>query len=523
MIFVGFLNNNIDVRLLFFIKRHKWALLVLLLYLVLRLTNLTLLPIFNDESIYLDWGWREIHNPGFLYYSLYDAKQPFLMWIFGIFEVLFFNPLLGARIVSVIAGMFTLFGIYYFCRKYFNQKTAVISSLFYIFIPIFSFYDRLALMESAVSACGIWAGILFAEVAKKSTFKKSILLGLVLGVGFFIKSNVFIFVLSFILISFILFLKSKQKIQFTKAVFITLITFLCTISFLLINPQFWSTLSTNSRYSLTIFELLHFPITNWIANLLGNLEIAFFYLTPLILIFLLLGVFKGIKEKNKYPLVFLAFFGLSFFITTLLTRAALDRYIVSFMPFVCVFAGYFVYSVFLKNRYFGFLLFSAVLISTAVFTVAQIINPPFYLKTMAKLTSRNQLIYLQGVNSGYGIADTVSFIKSKAVNRPLFIGVAENTGNPESAMFVYFNKEKNFSTAYFDARLLGIDITPYQCLSLGVDFLFVSRDNQQGGLEKFLEKIKTINNPYGNNSIGIYQLKKDCKGKYLELSVKKNL
>ena len=510
------------MQVISFLKTHKWLFLVLFTYLILRLINLTLLPIFNDESIYLDWGWREIHNPGYLYYSLYDAKQPLLMWFFGISQQLFQDPLLGGRLVSVIAGMFTLLGIYYFSNKYFTQKIAVISSLLYIFIPIFSFYDRLALMESAVSACGIWSGILFIEVIKKSSLKNLILLGLTLGIGFFIKSSVFIFILSFIFLSFVFLYKSKLKFQFTKAIFIVLLTFLSTILLLLINPQFWSTFSTNSRYTLTIYELLRFPFGTWISNILGNFEIALFYLTPLILVAFCLGVIKTIRERNKYALVFLAFFGLSLIISTLVTRASVDRYLVSFLTFTCIFAGYFTYSIFLKNKYAGFLVFSTLLLSSGIFTIVQITNPPLYLKTMSKLTIHNQLNYLEGVNAGYGIADTLSFIKSYAGNKPLFIGVAENTGNPESAMFIYFNKDKNINTAYFDLKLLGTDISSYSCLSLGVNFLFISRDNQQGGLEKFMEKIKTINNPYGNNSIGIYQLKKNCKGKYLQLAIKRN-
>ena len=59
------------------IIKNKFLTLLTIFYFVFRLVNLTKLPIFNDEAIYLDWGWRETHRAGFLYYSLYDAKQPF--------------------------------------------------------------------------------------------------------------------------------------------------------------------------------------------------------------------------------------------------------------------------------------------------------------------------------------------------------------------------------------------------------------------------------------------------------------
>ena len=113
------------------IYENKLILLLTLFYFVIRIINLTKLPIFNDESIYLDWGYREIHNPGFLYYSLYDAKQPLLMWIFGIFESIFYSPLFMGRLVSVLAGLLTLIGIYKVAKSLGDEKLAVLSSVLY--------------------------------------------------------------------------------------------------------------------------------------------------------------------------------------------------------------------------------------------------------------------------------------------------------------------------------------------------------------------------------------------------------
>src|ERR1035437_2049252 len=110
------MNNNLVIRFFFKFKKsvikNKYLTLLIIFYFVFRLINLTKLPIFNDEAIYLDWGWRETHRDGFLYYSLYDAKQPFLMWIFGIAESIISDPLFAGRLVSVVSGFLTLIGIY---------------------------------------------------------------------------------------------------------------------------------------------------------------------------------------------------------------------------------------------------------------------------------------------------------------------------------------------------------------------------------------------------------------------------
>ena len=87
-------------------------------------------------------------------------------------------------------------------------------------------------------------------------------------------------------------------------------------------------------------------------------------------------------------------------------------------------------------------------------------------------------------------------------------------------MLVYFYRNKDVRVAYFDSRLFPSNFTTqYDCLSSDVAFYFVSRDNQLAGLAKYLEKVRIIKNPYGNNSIGIYMLKKGCRGKTFKLQL----
>ncbi len=96
---------------------------------------------FTDESIYLDWAYRMVSNPGFLFYSLYDAKTPLYMWLFGIAILINkSDPLIAARIVSVFFGFLTMYGIYKICIRYIGVLPAYIGAIAYIFIPLFAFY-----------------------------------------------------------------------------------------------------------------------------------------------------------------------------------------------------------------------------------------------------------------------------------------------------------------------------------------------------------------------------------------------
>jgi 4-amino-4-deoxy-L-arabinose transferase-like glycosyltransferase len=103
-------------------KRNLWGYMIIFIsfvYFIFRLSSLTKIPIFNDESSYLDWGWRMLHDPTIPFYSITngDGKQPLLMWVFGLFEIFINDPLWAGRIVSVITGFAALLGIYVLAKR----------------------------------------------------------------------------------------------------------------------------------------------------------------------------------------------------------------------------------------------------------------------------------------------------------------------------------------------------------------------------------------------------------------------
>lgn len=509
------MNKHLS-SILVWVKKNKWLLSLIAFYFVFRLINLTKLPIFNDESIYLDWGWREIHRSGNLYYSLYDAKQPFLMWIFGFFESIFSDPLFAGRLVSVVTGFLSLIGIYKLAKYLFEGKIALISAFLYTLTPIFSFYDRQALMESAVAMVGIWACYFILKSIKEKSLKYPILTGLVLGIGFFIKSSSLIFIVSYALLVLfytIVFKKFKMISNFLA----TVIIFLATSSLLLINPQFWDTIGSNSRYTLTINELLSLPFDKWLQSIMANLQIGFYGLTPLLFLIGLVGIIMIFLKKDFLKKAFVIFFLLAFLITTFLVRIPTDRYLVSFLPFLVIPASYFIFFCFTKNKIFGIMLYLFVLVIPFCLTTFQVIAPTNYLLATEKIPYFGNSGYLSDSTSGYAVNQAINYFKAVSKHTKIIITVANNTGNPESAIITYFNNTPNVQVVYMDGRIFGPMINEYDCLSSSVPLYFVSREEQLVGLDKYLLKLKTIKNPHGQNTIGIYVLKKNCSGKTFEL------
>lgn len=511
--------KNISQKVKNYFIYNKYFVFLVIFYFILRLINLLSFPIFNDEAIYLDWGWRETHVPGYLYYSLYDAKQPFLMWIFGISQQILPDPLFAGRIVSVFTGFLTLLGTYKISQKLFDTKVAFLASVFYTVIPIFSFFDRQALMESSISAIGIWAGYFLIKLTDKKLYRYSLVLGVIFGIGFFIKSSSLIFLISFLLCSPFLIKTSLKKIKVVEILFLTLFVFLAVIFLLIINPQFWSTLGSNSRFTLTINGLIAFPISTWVNSITTNLKILFFYFTPVVFIISLIGIFKIFPKSQKHK-IFLLFFISSLLIETFIVKGATDRYLVSFIPFLVICCSFVLSSILNKNKLSISLIFFSLIIPLSL-TFYQILDFPKYIISMGKISGYANSAYLKSNTSGYGVNEAVDYFKNLSKEKEFIIGIAQNSGNPESAFQVYFNKTKNPKVVYMDSNLFDVNLNDYDCLSTGIDTYFVSRDNQQAGLEKFLEKIKTVKNSYDNNTIGIYRLIRECKGKTIEVSITK--
>lgn len=70
---------------------------LVIVYLALTLTNLTKLPIFVDEALYLRWAQIAWHDASWRFISLTDGKQPLYVWTVIPFMKVISDPLLAGR------------------------------------------------------------------------------------------------------------------------------------------------------------------------------------------------------------------------------------------------------------------------------------------------------------------------------------------------------------------------------------------------------------------------------------------
>lgn len=491
-----------------FKQKHSLGILAAF-YLLTRLVFLTKLPIFNDEAIYLDWANRIIRGIVSPFYSLYDGTQPGLLWIFGVFTKVFPDPLAAGRFVSALFGLASMLGLYKLSERFVNQEVAKLSVLLYIVTPLFVFYDRQALMESAIASVGIWSVYFLVRFLESFNPKFMVFSGILLGTGFFIKSSAAIFLIPLSIIGFISFFrKTKRRKDLLSGGLVFAALFLLVISPLFFQEQAKIIFSGSNRYVMTLGELVRFPLTTWTQSFRSALEIFTWHIFPTTLLLAIFGVFIFFKKKKDFSLsLFLLWFLLSTSAVLIIAKHVQSRYLVAFTPLIILPAAIGIFSVPKKLR-------QAVVIGAVILPLAAslilIFKPDYYLKTLSKVTTTSDVqAYVYGYPSGYGIKETRTFLENEAKIRPILVGVRLDSGNPESAMFTYYGpgRDSRIRSIYFDRRILKIP-PELEDIQLPVPLYFVSRDENLAGLNEYLVEVARFYKPDKVHFIGVYTLKK---------------
>lgn len=182
-----------------FLRRWKWlfvaALVLGALYFATRLINLTLLPIFTDEAIYIRWSQIGAQDANWRFISLTDGKQPMFTWIAMVLLRLLplWDPLFIGRLVSVVAGFGSLVGIGLLSFLLFkNKRITLLSCFFYLISPFSLLYDRMALYDSLVATFFLWNLSLAVLLVRTLRLDVALLLGMMLGAGMLNKTSGFL-------------------------------------------------------------------------------------------------------------------------------------------------------------------------------------------------------------------------------------------------------------------------------------------------------------------------------------------
>lgn len=326
-------------------------------------------------------------------------------------------------------------------------------------------------------------------------------MGLILGLGWWIKSSMnLIFPLlffTFLLAYWHLIKSNRAKVNLWPFLSSGLV-FLILISPLFYSPHFNQISFQEKKWILSLQEVLNFPFSLWLNNLYKGFVWLIAYLTPLPFLLFMGYLLQNLKKPSKNFYLVLGWIFIPFFLQVLIARRYTSRYLVNIVPAILIFSSLAWQKI--KNSYLKKILILTILIPSLIFIASPIAF--FNLLPSLRPLKADQNQYINNWSSGYGIKETIEFLKKEALFSPLLIFVRHDYGNPEDALFALLNKEKNIKVVYINYQPLD---QVEKLEKAGVKIYFISRGKQYAGLEKYLKEIIRFPKPAGDEFVGIYQ------------------
>ncbi len=325
--------------------KRDWIIIftVVIVYLGLTLANLTKLPIFVDEALYLRWGQIAGADPTWRFISLTDGKQPLYTWAVVPFMKIFEDPLYAGRLTTVLCGLGTLLGVMYAGWLLSGKKLGLWAGLITLFSPFLFFYNRFAVMEGMMIMFGVWSLNLSILLARSRRLDVAMILGIWSGLALLVKSPARFYLL-LIPLAYILCVKSKKIFSKELVRFGALVLLVWIFAEVINNLQRFSPWMYMIKEKNSFFIVPYHEIFKEPARLINNFKDIWRwhmgYTTIPVLLTAFVGMYLSIKKSWQKGLLVLSWFFLPLLGTVLLAKLFSPRYMVFTTPFLLLFAGY---------------------------------------------------------------------------------------------------------------------------------------------------------------------------------------
>jgi len=478
------------------------------LYLSSRLANLKIIPIFTDEAIYAYWAQVALHDPANRFISLEDGKQPLFIWLAAIAQKFVSDPLVADRLISVLAGLGSLFGIYFLASQLFTRRVAMISAFLYIVLPFSLLYDRMGLFDSLLTMLGIWSVFFAVRLAQKIQLDNALLAGAALGLAVVTKSSG-IFFLYFLPLSLLFFdFKNKRlKSRFLRwaglaaiAVFISLAIY----NSLRLSPLFYMIARKNLEFIRTPAEILADPFLNLISNAKTLSLWSIEYIGLPLFIMLLAAIILAFYRRNLAAIYFSIIVFASFAAESLVNKVIYPRFLLFYFPFAIILIAY-VFN--LAIEHIGrisrviYIVLALFLLNPAVNSLRLLTDP-----SSAKIADADMGQYLNNWPAGWGVSEIVNFLKSHPQTEKVYVGTEGTFGLLPYAFLIYFYANPSIQAiGYWPVDPTNL---PAQILELAKDHktYFVFNENQKEIVNSHLKFLAKYQKGQGNSFMRLYQV-----------------
>lgn len=455
---------------------------------LLRFINLTLLPVFVDEAIYVRWAQVMAWEPTLRFLPLSDGKQPLFMWVLMFLIKHFSDPLFIGRLVSVATGIGTMIGIFVFSYLLFKNKIAsLLASSFYCLSPFSVFFDRMALVDSMLSFWGIWTAIFGYLTIKYKRLDFALLTGFALGFASLTKSSAIFFAL--LLPTFWILIdwpKRNKKLQFVKLFSLLVVSF--SLAFVMysiqrLGPNFQLLTLRTKDYVLPLSHVFTNPFDPLIPYLKDFVIWLWSMGTGAIIVIWLYGYMVNWKDRAKELLVLTAWFLGPVLIQAELAKVFTARYIFFTLPYLFIISGSILLSSSKKLKSIIAVILVIFTFQALLFDYQLLTNPE-----KANLPRGERSGYLEEWTAGQGIKEVADYLRNEEIKnsgRQIVVGTEGYFGTLPDGLQIYVNDIPNIIVVGVGVIIEEVPISLKEAVEAGnKTYLVINKSRFKGDPEK---------------------------------------
>jgi len=482
---------------------------IVILYFVSRTVNLKIIPIFTDEAIYTYWAQIALNDPANRFISLEDGKQPLFIWLAAIAQKFVADPLVASRLISVFAGFGSLIGIYLLAKELFSERVAKLAIILYIILPLTLLYDRLALFDSLLTMFGIYSTYLTVKMIKDPRLDIALLNGFAIGSAMITKSsgNFFLYLLPFSLV-LANFKEPKLAKKFIKWFAFSLITFLISqtiFNALRLAPLFYIISRKNLEFIRSYSEVLKNPFEFFISNFEAIVGWIITYIgLPLFIIFTI-GATYGIVRRNSKIIYLLFLIFVPFMVEIFFNKVLYARFVLFYFPYLIIVTALALSQIgdyFKKYQKIYLISILLTLLIPFVTSFKLLTNPP-----SANIPKNDSFQYLNAWPAGYGVDETIQFLKKEKQNgRRIYVGTEGTFGLLPFALKIYFFKDNDIQIdGYWPVSSNEIPRQVVDSAKTQRTF-FIFNETQKEIIDPHLKLIAKYQKGSGNSFMRLYEV-----------------
>lgn len=420
-------------------RKHRKEIIVFLAliiaYFALRLPHLTLQPIFADEAIYIRWAQVMRSEPTLRFIPQTDGKTPLFMWTLIPFFKLIHDPLLAGRFLSVLSGFFTLSGVFLLTRKVFNTKAAFWASFLYVITPYTLFFDRMALVDSMLSAFTIWIIYFAIWLGQKVRLDLAMILGYLLGGALLTKTPGMLNLL-ILPVSILGFKRAGGNYKLIKLVIfwgVAILIALLMYNLLRLGPEFHRLSARNADYLFSPLELMGRPLDPFIPHLRDMMDWFPKLFTWPVLLSIGFGLIILVKTKNKLGWIVLMWALIPMLLSMAFLKTFTARYLLVSVAPLLIFAGAGLQKI--TNKIPATILFILMAFLPLKFDFQLLTNPP-----PDSLPKEERIGYFEVWTAGYGLKEIANYLLDQKKSGPVVVGTDGYFGTLPDGLYIYLDK-----------------------------------------------------------------------------------